>query len=571
MARLTLDDDLIRAYAGETYYARGRAYHRQGAVVNLYIDGLAVNAIVAGTRRYRVHLDLTEDGLDAECSCPLGVEGLFCKHIVATALAWLDEAGEDAATAAGRHRSKPDLAAFLAGQPTAWLVERLLRVAETNSVLRAEWETLATESHTDGPDLSRFRRQLERSLIVPDYLDWAEASTYVQSAYEAIASIEDILDRGLAVAAVELAEDALRLLEAAVEQVDQNGEMSGVLESVQDLHLRACVAARPDPVMLADRLTRWAIDSEWGVFSSAVDDYADIYGDAGIQRYREIVSAEWSALPTFAPGQTAGHDTRHSTLERLRLSLAETPEERVEVLSWNLSTPHRFITIAGVLSDAGRFDEALRWLRDAQSAFGDDRHERLDQAVADLLRRAGHHEEAAEAEWDCFRRQPGLRSFQRLAEHLRPLPTWEQWRAKALALLERPAEPDAGPPHAFAYAYGNSRLVEVLLWDGDIEGAWAAAQRGGCDSAGWLRAARARAGTHPSESIPVLVRVIEAARATASSRTAYNAVASQLAELRTWHHRAGTDAEFTDYLHRIRTDHKNRPAFQDELDRAGLP
>jgi hypothetical protein len=59
--------------------------------------------------------------------------------------------------------------------------------------------------------------------------------------------------------------------------------------------------------------------------------------------------------------------------------------------------------------------------------------------------------------------------------------------------------------------------------------------------------------------------------ARATNRKAYSAVASQVAQLRTWHRGAGTDAEFTDYLRRIRAEHRNRPAFQDELDHAGLP
>lgn len=147
MARLVLDDDMIRAHAGETYYARGLAYKRQGAVVELSADATAADATVAGTRRYHVHVELTGDGLDAECTCPLGAEDEFCKHAVATSLAWLEAVGEGGTTAAdmpGLRRPKPDLAAFLAGQPTEWLVQWLLRVADADPALRAEWEALAT-------------------------------------------------------------------------------------------------------------------------------------------------------------------------------------------------------------------------------------------------------------------------------------------------------------------------------------------------------------------------------------------------------------------------------------------
>lgn len=561
MARLVLDHDLVRALAGDRYYARGVAYQREGAVATLHTGPSTVDATVVGTHPYRVRATLTAAGLEATCSCPLGVDGVFCKHAVAVALAWLEEAGDD--------RPAPDLAAFLARQPTSWLVDRLLRVAAADPVLRAEWETLASQGQASGIDLAGFRRQLERALIVPEYLDWDETGGYVHSAYQVLTSIEDLLASGLAASSVELAEDALRLMEPAVEVVDQNGEMTDLLEAAQDLHLRACQVARPDPVVLAERLTRWSIDSEWGVFANATRDYADVYGAAGLRRCREVVSAEWAALPALAPGERAGYDHRRTALDRLRLILADTAEERVEVLSRDLSTPDRFVAVAAALSDDGQFDEALRWLTDAREAFaGAD--ERVDRAVADILRRAGRPEQAAEAEWDCFRRQPGLRAYQRLAEQLRPLAGWERWRAQALAVLERPARPGSWPTSEFAVEHGNSRLVEVLLWDGDVEAAWAAAELGGCNRTGWLRAARARAASHPAESIPVLRRVIDEARPKAASRKTYSVIARDLAELRTWHQQAGTAAEFADYLRRLRADHRNRPAFQDELNLAGL-
>jgi tetratricopeptide (TPR) repeat protein len=489
-------------------------------------------------------------------------------------LAWLDEAGVDgvsAADLAGARKPKPDLAAFLERQPVEWLVQRLLRVAEADPVLRAEWEALATQSHTDGLDLREFRRQMERALEVSDYMDWEDSAGYEDSAYQVLASIGEMVDEGLAAPAIELVEDALRLLEAAVETVDQEGEMTAVLDAAQELHLQACRAARPDPVALAERLTLWALDSDWDVFADAAEVYADVFGEAGLRRCREIVSAEWEALPAIAPGQPGGYSSRRATLDGLRLSFAETVDEQVEVLRRDLSTSSRFVAIAGALGEAGRFDEALRWLREAQVVFTGPGRVSVDEALADTLRHAGRHEEAAEAEWDCFRSQPGLRSYQRFAEQLRPLAGWDQWRARALELLEHPAEPGSRPASDFVHDYGNSRLVEVLLWEGETDAAWEAAQRGGCTGLGWLQVARARAATHPAESIPVLLRVVDTARSQAANRKAYAAIARQLVELRDWHRRAGSEAAFADYVRRVRADHRSRPAFQDELDIAGLP
>ncbi|MBI1758932.1 MAG: hypothetical protein HYR62_06870 [Actinobacteria bacterium] len=49
---------------------------------------------------------------------------------------------------------------------------------------------------------------------------------------------------------------------------------------------------------------------------------------------------------------------------------------------------------------------------------------------------------------------------------------------------------------------GHSTLVEILLWEEDVDGAWQAAQHGGCTDHPWLQLARARAEHHPADAVP---------------------------------------------------------------------
>jgi len=585
VARLVLDNDLIHSHTDDASYARGLGLLERGAVTELIVERAVAEAAVSGPPHHKVRVELTGAGLDGACSCPLGVGGALCEHAVAVALAWLDRAGDagdgeygDGAgpTASGiseRGTATSDLTAFLLKQPVEWLVEQLLAATASDPLLRARWGVLAADDQGGGPDMAAFRRQLDRSLTVPDYLDWDQTGGYVDTAYDSIASIEDLLEHGWAAAAVDLTEHALRMLEDAVETVDQNGEMTDVLDTAQELHLRACRDAHPDPVALAERLTRWAIDGEWGVFADAMEVYADLYGEAGLARCREIVHDAWSELPALAPGASGGYSTRRETITRLRLAFAQTPEEKVEILARDLSTAGRYIAVAAVLTGAGRFDEALTWLTDAQAAFPerDRRDATVEEAVADTLRSADRHQEAAEAEWTAYQRHPGLAAFRRLSTQLSPRPAWPAWRTRALAVLEHPAAPASWPETPFAPQYGNSDLVDVLLWDGDTEAAWAAAQRGGCDAPIWRRLATARAATHPADAIPILTRVIDTARAKVRHRKDYATVAAQLAQLRAWHQRAGTDTQFAAYLQRIRASNRGRPAFLDELDKAQLP
>jgi len=475
---LVLDSAVVRDLAGDLYYKRGADYHRRGLVIEIAIEGMSAQARVLGTRTYRVRAELGRDGLTAQCSCPLGRDGEFCKHAVATVLEWLEMAGDeppaaevdmkpaaglpddwpgpesdagpdglDANLAAAGQRRDAQLAAFLATQPREWLVERLLLVAGRDPKLRAEWETLASRGSSAGVDLAGFRRQLTLTLTPSRDFEWDDAWDYVAGAQEILGSIDTFTEEGLAAAAVELA----------------------------------------------------------------------------------------------------------------------------EVLSKDLATADRFLRIATVLSADGQFDEALRWLREAGKEFPERYDQRVGHATAEILRRAGRSAEAADVEWECFQARPSLPTYQRFAEHLRPLPDWDQWRARAVGLLERPAASGPWPGGEVHAGQGNTQLVDVLLWEGETETAWAAAERGGCDRGAWLRLARARAATYPAASIPILVREIDLARSGASDRRAYGAVAGLVRELGTWHQRAGTDDAYRTYALRLRQEHRNRPAFQDELNLAGVP
>ena len=86
----------VQELADPRTLTRGTAYYHDGAVGLLDADAYKVSASVEGTQRYRVHLAAAPDGeLEYECDCPVGADGIFCKHAVAVALSWLENAEEE--------------------------------------------------------------------------------------------------------------------------------------------------------------------------------------------------------------------------------------------------------------------------------------------------------------------------------------------------------------------------------------------------------------------------------------------------------------------------------------------
>jgi uncharacterized Zn finger protein len=122
-----LSDSKIRAFAGATYYQRGVDYFHRNLVSELAHSGDVLEAVVRGTEDYGVRFVANGKRFEYTCECPLGDDGEFCKHCVATALAWLaDRSGGTGKTARPRPITDKDIEAALAAQEKEKLIATLL-------------------------------------------------------------------------------------------------------------------------------------------------------------------------------------------------------------------------------------------------------------------------------------------------------------------------------------------------------------------------------------------------------------------------------------------------------------
>ena len=80
-----LPSALSRARVG-VGYARGEAYWREGRVVKYSVENDHVAGVVAGAEDYLVRLNGSGKKLISACSCPVGMRGETCKHVVALGL-----------------------------------------------------------------------------------------------------------------------------------------------------------------------------------------------------------------------------------------------------------------------------------------------------------------------------------------------------------------------------------------------------------------------------------------------------------------------------------------------------
>lgn len=118
----------IEALVGRRTLARGEAYYREGRVEALARKATSIESRVRGTTRYLVRIWVNADGLAYSCTCGDAAKGHFCKHAIATSIAWIDRTGDAPATR---------LAERVGSMGKRDLVRLVLEVAKDDDIRRA--------------------------------------------------------------------------------------------------------------------------------------------------------------------------------------------------------------------------------------------------------------------------------------------------------------------------------------------------------------------------------------------------------------------------------------------------
>ena len=560
-----LTRDVMLELAGETYFERGEGYHRGGHVYDLVEHAGIVVAKVAGTEDYRVRL-WAGDGLAYSCDCPLGLDGEFCKHCVAAGLAWLE--GDFSEDAPGGSATMNDVQKYLEYQEKAFLVRIVMEQAMENERLRER--LLLRASRMGGLHLAAFRRAVDDAVNFDSYLDspW-DLTKGIQNVIRAIA---ELLEEGFAAEVVELSEYAL----AKIEGIGDYAVDGTIYTILEDLHHEACKRAKPDPEALAKRLFEWELGGDHYTFFDAVHTYADVLGDRGLAEYRRLAEKEWADVPALAPDpenrpRYYGKRERLADIMQTLAYRSGDVESLVAVKSKDLSTALSYLEIARIYKQAGDDEKALEWAEEGAWIFPDgEQHPDLRRFLADEYHDRGRHEEAVDLIWTLFAEEPRLDGYEELKAHADRAGTWERWRTKALDFLREDIvrKQDGSKGSYLSFPVDHSNLVEILMWEGNVEEAWREAKEGGCSNQLWLNLAARREEEYPEDSLAIYQERIEPL-VNRTNNKAYRDAYELLLRVRELMCRLGREAEFEEYLELLRLEYKRKRNFIKLLDVMG--
>ncbi|WP_416670654.1 SWIM zinc finger family protein [Egbenema bharatensis] len=521
-----LTRDRLLDLAGDLYFQRGEDYFRRGQVGSLAEYDGVLTAQVAGTEEYRVQLWVEGEELDYDCTCPLGAEGACCKHCVAVGLTWLrnpeviaDLAEGDVAAPVPRKRSSrmttmEDVATYLKGLNKDDLVKMVIDRAMDD----AQWQEaliMKAATRAERINIKTFERALRNAIRPGSFIGYYEAYSYAEGVSTAFDSLEDLLEAGYAQEVMELCEYTFPLFEESLNSVDDSdGHMTPLMEQLQELHYRACLEVKPDPETLAERLFEGEMQSGFGMFDSAINTYAAVLGKRGIDRYRQLVEAEWEKLPPLNASQSrASFSSARWQLTRMMENLAQQSQDLealIAIKKRDLSRPANYLAIAKLYQQTGEPDQALEWAEQGMQTFPDRPDAQLREFLVEEYERRGRFDQAIDLIWNAFKQMAHLGSYQRLKEQAEKHHDWAEWRDRALSYVREQVA--SGKQQRTSYGYSlhdHSTLVEIFLWEGNPEQAWIEAQAGGCSQKLWFKLAELRKADHPEEVLPIYQKQVE--------------------------------------------------------------
>lgn len=510
-------DDLIsrttlESCAGAISFQRGEAYFSSGAVRRLRAAGDQITATVQGTQAYQAELRNQGGQLAGHCTCPRAADGYFCKHCVALGLAWL---AENAATSSpdafigGKQRCDPwrDIEAYLGTQDPQTLIDLLLEMAQRDDRLYQSLWLKAERAEATGNVAPAFRQAIDSATTHHGFIDdWQAASSFAGNISPVVDSLEELLQPETAATLIELAEYAIERVEHSLEQVDDSdGEGGDIVCRLGELHLQACLMARPDPAALAARLFRFETSLPFGLCSFNALTYADALGQEGLRRYRELAKAEWRKFKPLT--EKDSYDARRASIARILEQLAEASgnmDELVAIKSHDLSSAYRYLDIAEIWTAAGQPDKALEWAEQGLKAFAERPDNRLrDFLVAAYLQRQ-RNDEALQLTWMQFEERPSLEHYKKLNNVASELRVWPEQRKRALAGVAEFIAREGATTHHWkpsAPRPDYSLRVEIALWEEDLGAAWESAHAGFCNQRLLLTLAGRLESSRPNDAV----------------------------------------------------------------------
>lgn len=561
-------------FADRRSLSRGLAYYEDEAVEGLKIIGSFARAFVNGGSRYRVSVGIKNKEPIFSCSCPVGIRGEFCKHVVALVYAW----GEHCETGGLPNEigEGQKLENYLQSLSKKELIKIVSSSCDNDESLKRTFLVKAAKVSAGVKfDFYSVKKFLKKSFATGGFVDYNRSWQFAEKINQGLDLLEQSLESGFYKECVDLAEYSMKLAdEACCSMDDSAGHMSQVFERIEQIHLNACEGAQLDPSDLAKRLLKLAWDASFSQFYGCLETHGDVLGKEGRKAFRQLVEEAWEKVPVKMPEDRPqlGFISEEylqresaigrSVLEYFMIKFAESAGDidlLVAVRSKDLSYANNVTLISRTCREAGQPERALEWIEKGFEIFSEEIEQiTLRNEAINVFIVLGEVEKALGYAWENWVGHKSMSNYDCIKEISEQNSSWPKWQDKIHHVLRE----ELGTKN------GADTFVSTLFWEGKVEEAWRVAQSHGCREQTWLTLAQVRKNKFPLEVIPIFKRkVIETLRLQIPKN--YPGAADEVAHIGKLYLNAKQSAEFLEYYDSLLTEYKRLRSFMKALDNQG--
>lgn len=242
----------LRARAGKRNFDYGGAYFHSNTVQITQANDWLLEGTIDDGSVYATRIWSEGDAVHHTCNCEDGGQNVFCKHLVALGLTWLERRKGEPGTSFSGYPSLQLLERYLHSLPREALVDLLIAQSERDATLRRHLQGLAAR-HV-GEQIAPLQESVLK--IISRLRPGAAPQRLALDIKDLAVILENTCAAGHASLACTLGERAWeRASFVARTQSDPAGQIAASLEALRTTRTRACALTSPsaEPRTMANK------------------------------------------------------------------------------------------------------------------------------------------------------------------------------------------------------------------------------------------------------------------------------------------------------------------------------
>lgn len=438
-----LSESVIKQLSGEQAFTRGLKLFNQGRVGELNLSNHEIKAHVDGKVAYNVTLHHTAQLFEGSCDCPASDRFDFCKHCVATSLAYYyqTQSNQEIAETVGGNR----ITAYLNTLTKQDLTSALADLIQSNDELIDHW-SLRAELASGQLSPAFVRKRITKTIPYKSSGLWRfkEVEHYFQQVHDDLSILTEAIVNQAPEAAFKLCVYAVQRMEKALKNIDDaNGYRHPTEQLLTDLFDRVMMARHWSQKSKISELTNLILDPyfNYGILNLPYAQLETI-GDSGFDEICKTIDKAWQLLEL--PEERFGEDyAYYARLESMLVEQAQDKndnERELQILERGALHIERCLELVYLCIEYQQIERGEKWLRFSEQLKRLSIHELYDIETAQiaLWRAQGDTQNAEQALWARFEESETRSDLDKL---LKIVDDDLIWVDRAIKLLGKRIEP----------------------------------------------------------------------------------------------------------------------------------